>query len=423
MKNITNKTKTILFASLIAAMILPFSGMMMAEAAQSDDKQRVTQKQISIEKNFERFLKLQEQSDTIQVKINSLEEQHDKNNDPELKKLEKQMLVVQKQLEQVQKQSNKLHEIPQVKIDKLLEAMDKIKENFSFRSDEHPDAPLDAMFVDTAKELIVVLENPESTEFSNSANTVATRSAGISAMTPEIKSFVGDEIEIIVTSMRDQSHNSSSNCNYDHERDDYCQPAAGGVEISSGNERDPTDPVVSTLGFPATQNDGTKGFVTVGHALYDRELEPIGSPVYQPDSLNQIGTVKDRYYNGHQDCDCAFIELTNGRTVANQVVYGAGILLTIDDFKDKWQTSDGDIIMMSGKTLGSQFGAINSRYNYNTETVFATYNAIPGDSGGPVGKVSGSVIDIYGIHKGNSWYGNYEAYMPYDVLDSYLDLQ
>ena len=107
MKNITTTTKTILFASLIAAMILPFSGMMMAEAAQSDDKQRVTQKQISIEKNFERFLKLQEQSDTIQVKINSLEEQHDKNNDPELKKLEKQMLVVQKQLEQVQKQSNK----------------------------------------------------------------------------------------------------------------------------------------------------------------------------------------------------------------------------------------------------------------------------------------------------------------------------
>ena len=36
MKNITNKTKTILFASLIAAMILPFSGMQVAEAKKTE---------------------------------------------------------------------------------------------------------------------------------------------------------------------------------------------------------------------------------------------------------------------------------------------------------------------------------------------------------------------------------------------------
>ena len=37
MKNITKTTKTILFASLIAAMILPFSGMMMADAAPNEN--------------------------------------------------------------------------------------------------------------------------------------------------------------------------------------------------------------------------------------------------------------------------------------------------------------------------------------------------------------------------------------------------
>ena len=37
MTNITKTTKTILFASLIAAMILPFSGMMMAEAAPNEN--------------------------------------------------------------------------------------------------------------------------------------------------------------------------------------------------------------------------------------------------------------------------------------------------------------------------------------------------------------------------------------------------
>ncbi len=38
MKNITNKTKTILFASLIAAMILPFSGIRVAKAKQANDE-------------------------------------------------------------------------------------------------------------------------------------------------------------------------------------------------------------------------------------------------------------------------------------------------------------------------------------------------------------------------------------------------
>jgi len=38
MKNITNKTKTILFASLIAAMILPFSGTDFADAENADEK-------------------------------------------------------------------------------------------------------------------------------------------------------------------------------------------------------------------------------------------------------------------------------------------------------------------------------------------------------------------------------------------------
>ncbi len=47
MKNISKTTKTIVFASLIAAMILPFSGMMMAEAAPNEnanDKAKETKK-------------------------------------------------------------------------------------------------------------------------------------------------------------------------------------------------------------------------------------------------------------------------------------------------------------------------------------------------------------------------------------------
>jgi len=48
MKNLTRTTKTILFASLIAAMILPFSGMDYAEA---DNGKKVH------DKDFEKYLK------------------------------------------------------------------------------------------------------------------------------------------------------------------------------------------------------------------------------------------------------------------------------------------------------------------------------------------------------------------------------
>ena len=56
-------------------------------------------------------------------------------------------------------------------------------------------------------------------------------------------------------------------------------------------------------------------------------------------------------------------------------------------------------------------------------TIMSGITAIIGDSGAPVGKVSGGDIDIYGIHKGNSLYGGYEAYVPYDNIKSYLNLQ
>jgi hypothetical protein len=62
----TTTTKTILFASLIAAMILPFSGMMMAEAAPNenandvvkmkiDEPQDIESSEYDVTENFQEF--------------------------------------------------------------------------------------------------------------------------------------------------------------------------------------------------------------------------------------------------------------------------------------------------------------------------------------------------------------------------------
>ncbi len=53
MKNLSKTTKTILFASLIAAMILPFSGMMMADAATNEDANNVAKENTAKRYNVE----------------------------------------------------------------------------------------------------------------------------------------------------------------------------------------------------------------------------------------------------------------------------------------------------------------------------------------------------------------------------------
>jgi len=79
MKNLTNKTKTILFASLIAALILPFSVMSMAEAVPNENVDKIAKdkQHDEIAKNIVRLQienqqleKLSTQSATSQAKIN-----------------------------------------------------------------------------------------------------------------------------------------------------------------------------------------------------------------------------------------------------------------------------------------------------------------------------------------------------------------
>ena len=78
--------------------------------------------------------------------------------------------------------------------------------------------------------------------------------------------------------------------------------------------------------------------------------------------------------------------------------------------------------MKSGIASNHSWGQIISADNADSDWVYANYYAVRGDSGAPVGKVSGSNISIYGIHRGDSPDYSYEAYVSYDTLKSYLDL-
>jgi hypothetical protein len=93
MKNITNKTKTILFASLIAAMILPFSGMQSAQAEEQTENELaiIAELDPAFVLIGERTLKIEERI----IKVNERLERAEANgNDFKVEKLTELLVVL-----------------------------------------------------------------------------------------------------------------------------------------------------------------------------------------------------------------------------------------------------------------------------------------------------------------------------------------
>ena len=133
MKNITNKTKTILFASLIAAMILPFSGMDSAYA-------------VSVEQINTNIQKTMNTIDTVKEKLENTTTDTQKN------RLEQRLDKLQERLDS---QITKLVELSspvfeQYQLDAEIRTADKIKKhNDLYESDTDF-----ALAVDTVKEIM-----------------------------------------------------------------------------------------------------------------------------------------------------------------------------------------------------------------------------------------------------------------------------
>ena len=132
MKNITNKTKTILFASLIAAMILPFSVMSMADAAPnenaSDKAKEVTDERLlalgklksQIKSDPPGFEKSTHASANVALKRLSLAEQYvtleiqGKQNSEKAKGIVNQLLETQKGINLPEIERNPDHQFGQI---------------------------------------------------------------------------------------------------------------------------------------------------------------------------------------------------------------------------------------------------------------------------------------------------------------------
>lgn len=411
----TINKKAVLFAGLILTLIVPVSGTLFADAqTQLANQERIAAKIQHIDDNFAQYKLVRIATDLLEAERVVIEEKIERTNpnDSQIEEFVKQRDAIQKkidssyeEIDRLQDIAFELYEIPEERQQLLDSSMKEIIETYSLPSKENPNTVLDDVFINAKDESIYVLKNTKAIERDASLQTVAAN------LESEINAMVDDSIEVIFSEGIDES-----GCTYDYERDDYCQPSAGGVKIQGANTYD-SSVETSTLSFPATR-DSVSGFVMIGHGTLTLDG---GEDIYQPTKPSyKIGDLVVGFNDS--DCDCSFIDLSPGRTVDAEVVYNTIYNLDIDDYIPKSSQSEGQYVTMSGIGSGVELGQIVSTDTGNS-WVYADYDSTTNDSGAPVGKVLSGEIDIYGIHKGRvPGEEEYARYVPYDAIEYYLEL-
>ena len=225
-----NTSKTILFASLIAAMILPFSVMDYAEA-KTDDQNRVNKKISDIENNKKAYQKLVEKATKLEDKIGKLDHK-------DTSKLQNKLDNIYTEMEVLQEINYELFSIPADKITTLLATKENIKK--SLVEDELLDS-----FIDYRNEELVFIQNPDSVKSLSVSEKTQTKEK----LDKKIKANSNDQ-KYRIESVEEKSHSSSCKA-----RSNNCNPQMGGLKVQVS-----TSSGYGTLGFAADRL-GVDGFV------------------------------------------------------------------------------------------------------------------------------------------------------------------
>jgi hypothetical protein len=380
MKNITKTTKTILFASLIAAMILPFSGMNNAQAevdtVDKDDvidssliKQTLTEPKMltetDIEKLAPKYLELEKTRNSL---VDSSKEltAADK---VLLADTEKQMTSILERVAEHEKASKIALEMPAIDQKRMELAVEEIIQS---------DLPFSHVGVDPhTKTVIVGLVGDESlTSYEKQINAITTLDVPITVYKGEYASL-----------------DACTN-----QKNVICNPVVAGIQIEWANGLCTQSLEVRDGWWPWAD----KGWLTAGHCF------PLGAiGIDQPAGNHNIADVTIKDYVNFGDCDCEFMEKTTARS--------SGSLVWLSSNNYKAITSKGDapvnawvlasLSMSGGFDLGQvwltqQTITFTNGMTITGMTLVTGVNSIGGDSGSPYTQVFGS--KYHGIHSGSS---------------------
>ncbi len=371
--------KTILFASVIAAMILPFSMMDFAEA----------QEQTKSEKRFAKFLKLNEKQERLTAKLDSLI--HKDAAPSKIEKIEMKIAKIQKKMDKLQQK-----EIQAVAIDasdmadletRAATIMDEVR-NPNSAHFLNEDATYFINQIDRSIVVTVTEDLMPDVVQRNSAQ------EGISGPSPL------DSIDYEIEVVKKNSH--FVNCS---QRQADCDYGIGGIAIKQGT-------ATSTLGFSAVQTDGDTGFVTVAHGVNSQ-----GATVKQYPNRS-VGTV-DTIDNGK--CDCAFVKTNSNLSTIYKVYTDPGKTSSITSYATSGNPSIGTWLMMTGVTSEVQYGQYKG-WHSSYESMVTDYTSADGDSGAPV-TTTGTSVKLYGMHHSNTSSGSYSFATPYNTIKTELSLQ
>jgi len=374
----TTKTiKTILFASLIAAMILPFSGMMNATA----QPQKVDSDAL-----FSEFVKLADETHKIQELINHLE--HEEDSKKQVDVLKTKLALIESKMADLQQQNIDAVKLNDGELNALQKRADALQKQFT-----NPNSPF---YIDSTSTGYFIDEIKKRPHFTFEDKVPQFSANALEALEKDGTVYKLDNSPFTIGLVEKNSH--FINCS---EREDDCDYGIGGIAIKYGSH-------TSTLGFSAKVN-GDKGFVTVAHGVGN-----VGSAVYQYPSRD-VGDVADKD-NGN--CDCAFVETNSELATVYRVYTGSGQTSSITSYATSGNPSTGTWLMMTGVGSGVEYGTYAGLHT-GYEQMASYYDSEDGDSGAPVTSL-GSSVKLYGMHTSNDWTYSYAT--PYGPLADELDL-
>jgi len=354
--------KTILFASLLVAMILPFSMMSLADAApgKNADEKSLKQQYEEVSQKYNTVLIAVQKLDSFETeKILTVSQAQDR-----LDKVAK-MNELSLQADEIQRKNIEAHKMP-AKIEEFLSNAEKLVE-------ENVDDLTGVIVNGKLRTLVVYAQTDEAAQ--------------------QAKELVGYvETKNTHLDIRVSTFNFSGCLDDDEE----CNPVMGRLQMEAENNGK------CRIAVPYT--DGTnEGFLTAGHCV-----DNSADKVYQPEAeTNQIGDISDGTWlvSASQSCDCAWIDKRGTKTFSERIFdtgYSYGYsYYTIDDHNTP---SVGTFVSM-GEADGIvhaveiiKYDEIEIENEMWTDMMYLDEGTDYGDSGGAV---FGNIThDFHGIISG-----------------------
>ncbi len=390
----TKTTKTILFASLIAAMIIPVAAISaqgpqpVPYNAQAEIEQ-IEQFGIPL---FEAKRELNEIKRTLEdpEKVSGVSSEQIEAAQERVLELEATIQTNKNALEELEQDR-----IQRFKIQPDLEA--ELRENQQKALDS--DFPIIGTSLSHSQKALVLLVDENA----------LTKEKNKGYYQKEIRSeFTGIPLVIkFGTNIEESCTSATANCD----------PIVGGIQMEAKNHG------VCSIGLPVTRS-GVDGWITAAHCVNTGSGS--ANDVYQPTEdwfgWNKVGDTTVRVYA--EECDCAFVDQSSSDDTEESVWRSSNNYLPITGYVDR--AANGSTVVLFGAEDNSiHFGTVDDNTatftinNIDFDGVRLTSDISEGgDSGGAY--TDGGGDDFLGIHKGVT--GGDSFFIPWENIEDELGL-